>query len=315
MTEIAAHAKLTVYLRLTGRRDDGYHLIDSEMVTLELADRLTFAEGDSLAIGGPFADGIPSDDSNLVRRALRAVRRSATVTIDKQIPSQGGLGGGSADAAAVLRWAGCNDLDLAAKLGADVPFCLVGGRAHVSGIGDVIVPLAPIDRAFTLVTPPLGVSTVAAYQAWDSLGGPASTGPNDLEPAALIVEPRLERWRDAMTSVAGRAPTLAGSGSTWFFTGHVFEIAEALASEGLSGASVIHTRTTRSRRCPLLIASLETGPLQHLLVLLLPHALTALLDQRTHTESARYTVPASLHNPIPALVGVVQPAGQRTLNP
>ena len=75
--------------------------------------------------------------------------------IDKRIPPGGGLGGGSADAAAVLRWAGVDDLAAAAALGADVPFCLVGGRARVRGIGEVVEPLPFVDRTVTLVMPPL----------------------------------------------------------------------------------------------------------------------------------------------------------------
>lgn len=215
-----APAKLTVSLRVTGVRDDGFHLIDAEMVTLDLADELVFADGDGLSIvgrGGGLA--VVADDDNLVRRALRAVDRRAHVTLTKRIPAGGGLGGGSADAAAVLRWAGCDDLAVAASLGADVPFCLRGGRARVTGIGDVLEPLPLLDRTFTLLTPPFGVSTPAVYRAWDSLGGPRADGPNDLEPAALAVEPRLAEWRDRLGDATGAMPVLAGSGSTWFVEG------------------------------------------------------------------------------------------------
>jgi 4-diphosphocytidyl-2-C-methyl-D-erythritol kinase len=131
-----APAKLTRSLRVTGVRDDGYHLIDAEMVTLDLADTLTISAGAAgITVGGPFADGVPTDRTNLVARALEAVGRRAAVHIDKQIPHGGGLGGGSSDAAAVLRWAGHDDPTAAAALGADVPFCVVGGRARVRGIG------------------------------------------------------------------------------------------------------------------------------------------------------------------------------------
>ena len=235
-----APAKLTVSLRLTGVRADGYHLIDAEMVTLELADLLTFAPGDGLRLSGPFAAGLPVDDSNLVRKALRAVGRGAEVHVVKNIPAQGGLGGGSADAAAVLRWAECHDLALATSLGADVPFCLIGGRARVTGIGEVIQPLDITARAFTLIVPPVGVSTIAAYKAWDALGSPRSAGQNDLEPAALAVEPLLGRWRDRIAEATGQTPTLAGSGSTWFLPGHIDGLAEALPD-----AVIVQTRTDR----------------------------------------------------------------------
>ncbi|HEX9995031.1 MAG TPA: 4-(cytidine 5'-diphospho)-2-C-methyl-D-erythritol kinase [Acidimicrobiales bacterium] len=217
---VRALAKLTLSLRVTGVRDDGWHLLDAEMVTVDLADTLTFAEGDGLTVGGPAAGpDVPTGDGNLVRRALAAVGRTAAVTLTKRIPAGAGLGGGSADAAAVLRWAGCSDLSVAAGLGADVPFCLVGGRARVTGVGERLEPLPEVDRVFTLLTPPFAAATPAVYAAWDRLGGPSADGPNDLEPAALAVEPRLARWRDRLGDATGATPVLAGSGSTWFVEG------------------------------------------------------------------------------------------------
>jgi 4-diphosphocytidyl-2-C-methyl-D-erythritol kinase len=226
---VLAPAKLTVSLRVTGVRTDGYHLLDAEMVSLALADELSFAEGEGLevVVGGdasPSASPSPSpalgpEEDNLVCRALRAVDRTARVRLVKRIPVGGGLGGGSTDAAAVLRWAGCGDLAVAASLGADVPFCVHGGRARVTGTGEVLEPLPFVPRTFTLVTPPFGCSTPDVYRAWDSLGGPTADGPNDLEPAALAVEPRLAEWRDALGEATGRTPVLAGSGSTWFVEG------------------------------------------------------------------------------------------------
>ena len=245
MTTVRAPAKLTRSLRIVGVRADGYHLLDAEMVTLDLADTLTFGPGDGLTVSGPAADDIPVDDTNLVRRALRALQRTARVHVDKRIPHGAGLGGGSADAAAVLRWAGCHDVAVAARLGADVPFCLVGGRARVRGIGEQVEALAPIDAAFTMCTPPFGVSTPQVYARWDALGGPTADGPNDLEPAALAVEPRLARWRDRLGAAAGRQPVLAGSGSTWFVDGAFPEIAERLRP-----AIVVVTRTDRPEGGP-----------------------------------------------------------------
>lgn len=223
-TTVAAPAKLTVSLRMTGLRDDGYHLIDAEMVSLDLADELTFTDGDGLAVEGPVVQGpvagpVPAGPDNLVARALAAVGRTAHVTLHKRIPPGAGLGGGSSDAAAVLRWAGCHDLQVAAALGADVPFCLVGGRARVTGVGEVLEPLPFEARSYTLVLPPFGCSTVAVYRAWDAMGGPTGAGTNDLEPAAVQVEPRLGEWRDRLGDATGQQPHLAGSGSTWFVEG------------------------------------------------------------------------------------------------
>ncbi len=214
-----ALAKLTLSLRVTGTRDDGFHLLDAEMVTVDLADELEFSDGDGLELLPGLAAG-PLDDANLVRRALRAVGRTAHVSLRKRIPPGAGLGGGSADAAAVLRWARVADTGIAASLGADVPFCLVGGRARVMGIGDVIEPLAFEERTFTLLVPPLEVSTPAVYRAWDELGGPTGDGGNDLESAALLVEPRMARWRDRLGDTTGATPCLAGSGATWFVEGN-----------------------------------------------------------------------------------------------
>lgn len=240
MTALVAPAKLTLSLRLTGVRADGYHLIDAEMISISLFDIVTVdPDRTGVTATGPFADGVPTDATNLVAKALRLAGRHGHVTIDKRIPHGGGLGGGSTDAAAVLRWAGYDDVAGAAAIGADVSFCLVGGRARVRGIGDVVEPLPHVDRAVTLVIPPLGVSTPAAYRAWDDLGGPTADGPNDLEPAAITVEPALARWRDRIGDACGATPVLAGSGATWFVHG---EHDNALATLSDEGAVIVAAR-------------------------------------------------------------------------
>lgn len=218
---VEAPAKLTLSLRITGVRPDGFHLIDAEMVALSLADVLTIdPSGDGLVVEALSTGlAVALGEDNSVARALRLVGRTAGVRLVKRIPAGGGLGGGSADAAAILRWAGVDDPDLASTLGADVPFCVRGGRARVTGIGEVLEPLAPVDATYTLLVPPFGCATPAVYRAWDELGGPTSDGPNDLEPAALVVEPRLAEWRDRLGDATGEQPVLAGSGSTWFVPG------------------------------------------------------------------------------------------------
>ncbi|MGZ4739377.1 MAG: 4-(cytidine 5'-diphospho)-2-C-methyl-D-erythritol kinase [Ilumatobacteraceae bacterium] len=237
---VEAPAKLTLSLRITGVRDDGYHFIDAEMVTIAWHDTLTIDPAShGLTVDGPLADGVPVDESNLVAAALRHVGRTAAIHVHKVLPHGGGLGGGSADAAAVLRWAGYDDVEGAAKLGADVAFCLVGGRARVRGIGEVVEPLPfePLD--VTLVVPPLVVSTPAVYRAWDALGGPRADGPNDLEPAAVTAFPALASWRDRIRQATGHPPLLAGSGATWFLPGH-HDLAAALPD-----CIVVHTTTCR----------------------------------------------------------------------
>ncbi len=220
MTEVLfAPAKLTLGLRVTGVREDGYHLLDAEMVSLDLGDTLEVdPDGDGLVVVDG-DDAHPGDPDDLVLRALRLVGRRAGIVLRKAVPRGAGLGGGSADAAAVLRWAGELDPLVAVRLGADVAFCVVGGRARVRGIGELLDPLPHVERTLTLLTPPLHCSTPVVYRAWDELGGPVGDAGNDLEPAALHAYPELARWRDELSAATGQRPRLAGSGSTWFVEG------------------------------------------------------------------------------------------------
>ena len=222
-TTVLTPAKLTRTLRVTGVREDGLHLIDAEMVSLDLFDELTITPGSS---GISFIDerngGVPIDidpHDNLVTRAAALAGVELGAVVRKRIPAQAGLGGGSADAAAVLRWAGFTDIEQAASIGADVAFCLVGGRARVRGIGVLVEPLEHLDLAFTVVTPSLACPTVAIYNKWDELGGPIGDHGNDLEPAALAVVPELAQARELLGNATGETPRLAGSGSSWFVEG------------------------------------------------------------------------------------------------
>jgi 4-diphosphocytidyl-2-C-methyl-D-erythritol kinase len=216
-----APAKLTLTLRVTGVRPDGYHELEAEMVTLSLADELVFEEGEASVVVAVEPESrvgdLPAPNDNLILRALEVCGRTAAVRLKKRIPLGGGLGGGSADAAAVLRWAGCADLLVAARLGSDVPFCVVGGRARVEGAGERVTPLPFESRDYLLLLPPFGVDTARVYRTWDA--DPGAGPPNALAAAALAVEPRLARWRDALGDLAGSEPALAGSGSTWFVEG------------------------------------------------------------------------------------------------
>jgi 4-diphosphocytidyl-2-C-methyl-D-erythritol kinase len=246
--QILAPAKLTLRLKITGLRSDGYHLIDAEMVSLDLCDLIEItphSHGASrITVTGPFAKGVPTDSSNLVHQALQLVGRSAEVRIHKVIPHGGGLGGGSSNAAAILRWAGFDDLAAAAGIGADVAYCTVGGRALVGGIGEIVTSLPHRPATFTLVIPPLAVSTPAAYRAYDQL---IETEPeitrgyvNDLEPAALHVVPEMAHWKSKITEASGVTPTLAGSGATWFVHG---DHADALKPLEQNGAVVRAVQT------------------------------------------------------------------------
>ena len=222
---LTAPAKLTWTLAVGDRRSDGFHTIESEMVTIDLVDDLVIAEpGEGISLSSASAEGWASLDlgpSNLVSRALALCGRTAAVELTKRIPMGGGLGGGSADAGAILRWAGFSDLVAAGGLGGDVPFCMVGGRAMVRGLGEVVEPRPHLDRTVVLLLPPLHVSTVAAYRALDELRseGGGHDDRNDLTDAALRVTPDLARWREAFAGETGAEVVLAGSGSTLFVEG------------------------------------------------------------------------------------------------
>lgn len=266
-TEVSAEAKLTLSLKVTGVRGDGYHLLESEMVTVDLADTLLIGDGNGLTISpdppAGVTDGtgwwdtlISAGADNLVARALVAVGRKAKVHVVKRVPPGAGLGGGSADAAAILRWAGCLDATVAVGVGADVPFCMAGGRAMVRGVGEHVVALPFEERRFTLLLLPFGVDTGAVYRAWDALAErkePATTdpAPNQLEAAAQVVEPRLVRWRAQFEEATGRQPRLAGSGSTWYVEGSPVELGlgdRHSLQLGTERAVLVPVRTTPPKR-------------------------------------------------------------------
>lgn len=185
---VKAYGKLNLYLDITGRREDGYHLLRSVMQSVSVYDTLVFSLGDGdgvkLICDTP---GFPLDDSNLIckaydlfmRRAGVASRGGLTVTVDKCIPSMAGMAGGSADCAAALT--ALNELygfpldssellELGARLGADVPFTMTGGTVLCEGIGDLMTKLDDVkDIYFAVVRPNVQISTPAAYKAYDAL--------------------------------------------------------------------------------------------------------------------------------------------------
>jgi 4-diphosphocytidyl-2-C-methyl-D-erythritol kinase len=231
VTTLIARAKLTWSLAVTGVRHDGYHLLDAEMIELDLADELelTTTTTTSVRWSGPFAQPAGPD---LVERALAVCSRHASVAIKKAIPPGGGLGGGSADAAAILRWAGQRDLGVALQLGADVPFCVVGGRARVRGVGELVEPLSFVARDVTVLLAPFGVSTQAVFARYDIQvdEGRTPKGRNELTGPACAVEPRLATLLDWAAALTSREAVLAGSGSTVFVEGHFPEVVGVLAS-------------------------------------------------------------------------------------
>lgn len=208
---LSARAKVNFTLAVLGRRADGYHTVDSLMHSVTLADAVTLAPADGLSL--TVAGAAPAGADNLAWRAaalfLETVRppfRGARIHLVKRIPSEAGLGGGSSDAAAVLR--GLNRLAgrplsmdalcaMGARLGADVPFCVRGGCARASGIGADLAPLALWEGlSLLLVKPEASVSTAAAYRAVDEKSPvPERTGE---EAAAALREKDAARLAAAL---------------------------------------------------------------------------------------------------------------------
>jgi 4-diphosphocytidyl-2-C-methyl-D-erythritol kinase len=221
MREIA-YAKLNLALHVRAREADGYHRIETLFAFCEDGDLLTAEPADtlSLSVTGPFASALVWEGDNLVLRAARAVGAKAALILDKRLPVAAGLGGGSADAGAVLRLFG-GALEIAATLGADVPACLLSHTARGEGRGDVIAPVDLPDLTGTpvlLVNPNIPLSTAAVFRAWDGVDrgplGDWETGRNDLEAPARALVPEIGAVLDALS--AARVARMSGSGATCF---------------------------------------------------------------------------------------------------
>ena len=184
MKVIHAHAKINWSLDITGRREDGYHLLDMMMQRIDLCDELRIEPAGELLLT---VDGAPARSDDLVLRAARALMertgqaRGAHMALTKRIPAQAGLGGGSADCAAALEalnecWGlGLSRralLDIGLSLGADVPFCLTGGLARVRGIGERIDPVPDAPRVPLVLVVPGALSTAKVFALWDAGGWP-----------------------------------------------------------------------------------------------------------------------------------------------
>jgi 4-diphosphocytidyl-2-C-methyl-D-erythritol kinase len=246
-----APAKVNLDLLITGRRPDGYHELDSLVVFVELADRLTFHPRRELhlELGGPFAGGLAESD-NLVLRAARLLAAhagrpaGAGIALDKRIPLAAGLGGGSADAAAALRglrrlWrlepAADELAALALRLGADVPVCLAARPARMRGIGEILEPIEGLPRLdVLLVNPGVPLPTAAVFAAlggripeavpWQAppldqggLVGWLAARANHLEAPARRLGPAIDEVLAALRAQPGcQLARLSGSGATCF---------------------------------------------------------------------------------------------------
>jgi 4-diphosphocytidyl-2-C-methyl-D-erythritol kinase len=247
-----AHAKVNLWLNVVGRRADGYHLLDSLVAFVDLADTLVTRPADrlSLELDGPYAAELARDPDNLVLKAARLLADRAGVTpraaiaLRKHIPVAAGLGGGSADAAAVLRelvdlWrlviAEDELFDLARSLGADVPMCLAGSAALVSGVGERLSPAPPLPpAAILLVNPGMVLATRDVFAArrgpfsqpaplarpWRDLPELAAEllqRGNDLSEAAISLRPAIADVLAFLRASAGAHHAgMSGSGATCF---------------------------------------------------------------------------------------------------
>jgi 4-diphosphocytidyl-2-C-methyl-D-erythritol kinase len=240
-----APAKVNLYLHVTGRRADGYHLLDSLAVFPDACDVVGAAEAGALSldISGPFGAVLRAEEDNLLLRAARllAPRRGAALTLDKNLPVASGIGGGSADAAAALRvlsglWGVEADLPaLALQLGADVPVCLASAPARMQGIGEILAP-APVlpDFGMVLVNPGIAVPTPAVFrarqggfsaapalpEAWadvDAMVADLACCTNDLQEAAIGIAPVIGEVLAVLSALQGaKLARMSGSGATCF---------------------------------------------------------------------------------------------------
>lgn len=248
-----APAKVNLSLHLTGRRPDGYHLLDSLVTFADFGDRLRvhLSETDVLTLSGPFAAGLATDCSNIVLRALDAFRHASgwhghlRIDLEKNLPHPAGLGGGSADAAALIRilriffpdaLAGEDEWRrLALSLGADVPVCLEGRSMHMRGIGEILSPVALPVLFGLLVNPGVALATAAVFAAAgpieenmpvpcparfasmaECLAWLAEQG-NDLQQAACRLCPEVAEVLDLLKGLEGVSLVrMSGSGASCF---------------------------------------------------------------------------------------------------
>ncbi len=277
---VTACAKVNLSLFITGQRPDGYHLLDMVMQSVSLQDELRLEEAEDIALLGDMA-GAGSQD-NLAVRAARLLAQQAGVKagchirLKKRIPAQAGMGGGSADAAAVLLglnrlWGVKAQTDqlaaLAVKLGADVPFFLLGGTARAQGIGECLTPVERFPRLeLVVVKPEQGLSTPAVFKAWHACGrqqpsrvedylaamihgdysGAARLMANDLEAPAAALCPEVGRALEAQRCAGALRAMMTGSGTAvlgWY--GDSRSAAQAAAALKCAGwrAWHVHSQT------------------------------------------------------------------------
>ena len=242
MVKIFAPAKINLSLHVTGQRSDGYHMLDSLVVFVDVGDQISAeaANETTLAVSGPFAQGVPTDGQNLVVKAAEASGLPMALTLDKHLPPSSGIGGGSADAAATLRAAmrlGGAQMtkDHALLLGADVPVCLASKSTRMQGVGDVLTPVTLPALHLVLVNPRVEVPTPDVFARLERKDNPPmpkvlprwpdslafvdwlGTQRNDLQDPAAKVAPEVAAVLVALAlSPEVLLARMSGSGATCF---------------------------------------------------------------------------------------------------
>jgi len=241
LLDVPAPAKLNLFLHITGQRPDGYHLLQSVFMLIDWCDTLHFEKRAGGAISREdLTVPLPADD--LITRAAKLLQQhtgctqGAHISVDKQIPAQAGMGGGSSDAASCLLalnqlWGLNLDLEtlekLGLQLGADVPFFLRGRNAWVEGVGEQITPVVLPPAHFWVIKPPSGVETAQIFKhpCLERATKPATIsvfaaqpydfGHNDLQPVAQTICPEVTEALDVL-KLAGMTGKMTGSGSAVF---------------------------------------------------------------------------------------------------
>lgn len=246
-----APAKINLALHVLGRRADGYHEIDSVVAFADIGDRLSIelAPHNMLVVKGPFAAEVPLGKDNIIWKAHQHLCGfmdvpSVSVLLEKNLPLASGIGGGSADAGAMLRGllrlvcGSLRDDQIAglAAIGADVPVCFVGKPAHMSGIGEKISILTEqLPPALVLINPLVPCSTAEVFKAMGLQSGPLRTAPvkaawrNDMTVAAISVQPIVSDVLSTLHNTPLYPVLMSGSGATCFGIAKSFEEAEAVA--------------------------------------------------------------------------------------
>lgn len=202
--KVFAPAKVNLALHITGQRDDGYHLLDSLVVFVDVGDWVTVGPGQGLTISGP--EALPVSADNLCLRA--AAGASVAIHLDKRLPVSSGIGGGSADAAAVLRALGRVPADRGLSLGADVPMCLDGRPLRAQGVGEVLTPLPVPPLWLVLANPRQAVSTPQVFRALTARDNPPLPVPRQWKDAADLAGWLAGTRNDMQAAAEGLVPDI-----------------------------------------------------------------------------------------------------------